>query len=89
MIPNPINFSSWSAWGSQLQSVLTPFMSKVETAFFRQGEIPRMATHTVTQLPSADIPGRLIYVSDETGGSTICFSDGTNWRRVQDRSIAA
>jgi hypothetical protein len=48
-----------------------------------------MATHTVTQLPSADIPGRLIYVSDETGGSTICFSDGTNWRRVQDRSIAA
>lgn len=29
----------------------------------------------------------LIYVSDETGGATLAFSDGTNWRRVQDRAI--
>lgn len=30
-----------------------------------------------------------IYVSDETGGATLAFSDGTNWRRVQDRAIIA
>lgn len=29
----------------------------------------------------------LIYVSNETGGATLAFSDGTNWRRVQDRAI--
>ena len=28
-----------------------------------------------------------IYVSDETGGATIAFSDGVNWRRCQDRAI--
>lgn len=39
--------------------------------------------------PSAANTGGLIYVSDETGGSTIAFSDGTNWRRVQDRAIVA
>lgn len=33
--------------------------------------------------------GVLIYVSNETGGATLAFHDGTNWRRVQDRNIIA
>jgi hypothetical protein len=31
----------------------------------------------------------VIIVSDETGGLTLAFSDGTNFRRVQDRAIVA
>ena len=31
----------------------------------------------------------LIYVSDESGGATIAFSDGTNWRRVTDNAIVS
>lgn len=43
-----------------------------------------------TALPSAAAnAGSLIYVTDETGGATIAFSDGTNWRRVQDRNIVS
>lgn len=33
--------------------------------------------------------GALIYVTDETGGAVPVFSDGTNWRRVTDRTIAS
>jgi hypothetical protein len=45
---------------------------------------------TVSTLPSASAFARsLIYVSNETGGATIAFSDGTNWRRVQDRNIVS
>lgn len=29
----------------------------------------------------------LIFVSDDTGGAIVAFSDGTNWRRVTDRAI--
>ena len=29
------------------------------------------------------------YVSDESGGATLAFCDGTNWRRVQDRAIVS
>jgi hypothetical protein len=47
-------------------------------------------TYTVATVPSAvTYPRALIYVSNETGGATIAFSDGTNWRRVQDRAIIA
>ena len=48
-----------------------------------------MASFNVAALQSATSPGELIFCPDETGGATILFSDGTNWRRVQDRSVAA
>ena len=48
-----------------------------------------LPTYTVTTLPSASTPAQLIYVSNESGGATIAFSDGTNWRRVQDRAIVS
>lgn len=32
-------------------------------------------------------PGDMIFVSDETGGPTMAFYDGSNWRRIQDRAI--
>lgn len=45
-------------------------------------------TYTVATVPDASLSeSRLIYVSDEVGGATLAFSDGTNWRRVQDRAI--
>lgn len=47
-------------------------------------------SYTVATLPSAITGARaMIYVSNETGGATMAFSDGTNWRRVQDRAIVS
>ena len=49
-----------------------------------------LKSFAVADLPTAsDWTNSIIYVSDETGGATIAFSDGTNWRRVQDRAIVA
>jgi len=31
--------------------------------------------------------GDMIFVSDETGGATMAFYDGTDWRRIQDRAV--
>lgn len=45
--------------------------------------------YTVATLPSAADTAQIIYVSNETGGATLAFSDGTNWRRVQDRAIVS
>jgi hypothetical protein len=47
----------------------------------------RCMKYTVAGVPSASPEGQLIYVSDETGGEVLAFSDGTNWRRVTDRTI--
>lgn len=49
-----------------------------------------LKSYTVAGVPSAATFARgLIYVSNETGGATVAFSDGTNWRRVQDRAVIA
>jgi len=49
-----------------------------------------LPTYTVAGVPTASSHTQgLIYVSNETGGATIAFSDGTNWRRVQDRAVVS
>lgn len=50
---------------------------------------PTGDSFTVSGLPSAGQPGQMIYVSDETGGSVMAFSDGSNWRRITDRAIVS
>lgn len=42
---------------------------------------------TVATLPDATKnEGRQVYVSDETGGATLAFSNGTDWVRAYDPS---
>lgn len=48
----------------------------------------RVGSYTVSSVPSASgLTGSLIYVSDETGGAVIAFSDGTDWRRMTDLAV--
>ncbi len=48
----------------------------------------QLASYTVATVPSAaTYPRGQIYVSDESGGATPAFSDGTNWRRYADRVV--
>jgi hypothetical protein len=49
-----------------------------------------LPTYTVAGLPAAALHTRgAVYVSNETGGAVIAFSDGTNWRRVTDRAVVS
>lgn len=49
-----------------------------------------LPTYVKTALPSAvTYINSMIIVSNETGGLTPAFSDGTNWRRVADRAIVS
>ena len=49
-----------------------------------------LKTFTVATVPTAgDWTDGIIIVSDETGGATVAFSDGTNWRRLQDLVVVS
>lgn len=48
-----------------------------------------VASVTVATLPSASDAGAMIFVSDESGGAVMAFSDGTNWRRMTDRAVVS
>ena len=51
----------------------------------------RVGSYMVAALPSAsgNGAGAIIYVSDESGGPVMAFSDGTNWRRMTDRVVVS
>lgn len=51
----------------------------------------RVGSYTVATLPSASSVGggAIVYVSNESGGAVLAFSDGANWRRVTDRAVVS
>ena len=55
------------------------------------GQAVPLRNYTVTTLPNAVTHAYgLIVVTNETGGCTVAFADGSgNWRRVQDRAIVS
>lgn len=75
----------------------TGILTNIWTLFFNEmrslldnSQPQQIPSYTVSTLPSAaSYEGHLIYVSNESGGKTIAFSDATNWRRVQDRAIVS
>lgn len=50
---------------------------------------PSIPAYTVATLPNVAYPNGIIMVTDESGGYTIAFSDGTNWRRAWDLAIVS
>lgn len=50
----------------------------------------KVKSYAKTALPAASAgAGQIVYVSDETGGAVLAFSDGTDWRRVTDRAVVS
>lgn len=61
------------------RAIARPRAAPLQLAAFAVGAAP----------PAADWPHGLIFVPDETGGPTLAFSDGADWRRVQDGAVIA
>ena len=67
----------WWDWFRQIRDLLSEVSNPTEPVSF--------PVYTVATLPAASgYAGHAVMVSDETGGYTMAFSNGTNWKRVQD-----
>ena len=75
--------------GAGEELILTQDGDLTITGTFRAGGPVRAKSYTVatTPVPATAGAGAMIYVADESGGATMAFSDGTNWRRMADRAI--
>lgn len=48
---------------------------------FKHPLLPQLKSYVKAALPRASkYAGGLIHVSDASGGASICYSDGTNWK---------
>ncbi len=87
--PGDLIFSTSTtlATGTTLQTLATRCTINETNALFT---VPvGVPSKTVATLPADVTAGQIIFVSDETGGATLAFSDGTNWRRQTDLTIVA
>jgi hypothetical protein len=79
--------SSWGDIQNYLVSLVNSLINELREHAYAidSGQILEVAK---ADLPSAAThKGRLIMVTNDVGGYTPAFSDGTNWRRTADRNI--
>lgn len=86
--PAPIKDNTLDKMGRFSQSWVLWFQS-VFRAVAGKEPFP-LVSYTVATLPAAaSFANHIVYVSNEAGGATLAFSDGSNWRRAQDRAIVS
>lgn len=67
--------------------IVTESATTGDFAYLAETYGPTGDSYTVEKLPDPAQPGQMIYVTNEIGGPTMAFSDGSNWRRIQDRAV--
>lgn len=70
----------------------TNFSGPVASAAGFEGAITSTGPVSLKSYPKASVPaattaGQLIYVSDAATGATVCYSNGTNWLRVDTSAV--
>lgn len=86
----PLDYVGARSWlDEELRRIQDSLKTVLEVGLYLEALINPLPSYTVATVPSATTAGKLIYVTDETGGAVPAFSDGTNWRRVTDRAIVS
>jgi hypothetical protein len=70
----------------RFQLYLDEIQEKMNTHLL--GDQVLVPSYTVVNLPPVPETG-VVFVSNESGGAVLAFSDGTDWRRVTDRAIVS
>lgn len=73
------------------------FITDLANVTFDYGNVSEIETRKPTSHDSYTVaeaqllryinPGDMIFVSNESGGATMAFYDGSDWRRIQDRQV--
>ena len=79
----------WNRWFRTLHDMLGVSPLKVQAYSVADLATDLLDPARWGDLTPKDAFSSVVFVYDETGGATLAFSDGTDWRRVQDRAIVS
>lgn len=79
----------WNKWFNDLTAMLGTNPLKVQAYSVSDLTTDDLDPARWGETTPKDAFSSLVFVYDEAGGPTLAFSDGTNWRRVQDRAIVS
>lgn len=83
------------AWMTSMRDVLQEAVTSLANEAQRRYQPTQLPSATVDQLEGADPRyragggARMVFCTDDVGGATLAFSDGTNWRRATDLAIVS
>ena len=77
----------WNKWFRSVGDFLGVFPLKVQAYSVADLATTDLSPARWGSLVAGKQFSSLVFVYDETSGATLAFSDGTSWRRVQDRVV--
>ena len=90
--PPPVQLSdhssfSWTKWFNDIADMLGVSPLKIQAFSVAQLGTQDLAPERWGDVVGTSAFSSLVFVYDESGGATLAFSDGSEWRRLQDRAI--
>jgi cobalamin biosynthesis protein CobT len=80
-------------WAQKHDIAVRRTLAQLQRSAQMRGRPVQLQAFTVAQVAAGAVRASgapvAIIVSDEAGGLTLAFSDGTNFRRVQDRAVVS
>lgn len=80
-------------WAVDLHEKVTLILADVVSDADKAARPVRLPKTTVARLAALEFrageDARLVYVTDEAGGAVPAFSDGSDWRRLTDRTVVS
>lgn len=86
IFPPLLNRDALVLWAAEVKRVMETTFAASAATMQRRGTPVVLASFDKAHLPPPTLPVTLIVVTDDAGGLTPAFNDGTNWRRTSDRA---
>jgi hypothetical protein len=86
-LPSLINPDRLVVWAAEIVRGLEVSLGTFDRLKQTRGAIGQFAPYTVATLPSPDPPWQYLVVTDDGAHASVCYSDGSVFRRVSDNTV--
>ena len=79
--------ASIKQWAAEVSNMLGTSPLKIQAFTVAELATRRLAPQNWGSITSTKEFSSIVFVTNEAGGPTLAFSDGTSWRRLRDNAI--
>jgi hypothetical protein len=85
-LPSLLNPERVVVWAAEIVRGLETTLGTYDRTKQTKGAIGQFAPYLKAQLPSPVPPWQYLIVTDDGAHASVCYSDGSVWKRVSDNS---
>lgn len=86
-LPSLLNPDRVVVWAAEIVRGLEVTLGNFDRTKQTKGAIGKLAPYYAADLPLPDPPWQYLIVIDDGAHASVCYSTGTDWRRMADHTV--